>query len=488
MGDHFCNRRFHSLPICCNLLSAVLPSSLPYPWTQDCCYHHSLRNLLRSSPGWPILHQSQGATQILWSGTKSSLLYVPQLTLQGPIIRIGPDEVHVLDPSFIDKVYSMQGRWDKNQGYKRYGNLGHLATIPHALHRNLRAPLNPFFSKQRIAVLEPRIHAQIPRIERRLDEFARSGEPLDVELFFSAVTMDVASEYAMGKTYGNLDMQDFNKHYHGMIPRMGPTWNLSKQLPWLPTFFERLPSDWIRRLEPGMVSFKDFGKQCELEIRSIMAMLKASSSSKEMTHSDTSPTIFHAMLSNPSLPATEESINYMRDEAIVIIGAATVTTSMTFTIILFHLSHNRKILANLRSELDGVPGERPFTLRQIEQLPYLNAVIQEALRMMPGGPNRIGRIAVDHSTTYTQFSKDGTTVDAEYVIPPGYEMSMTQWHLSRDPNIFERPDDFIPDRWIEVNEDGRLSLEKAFAPFVKGTRNCLGMKYGTPFPGCFDTC
>jgi Cytochrome P450 len=124
----------------------------------------------------------------------------------------------------------MQGRWNKNEGYKRYGQIGHLTTIPHALHRTLRAPLNPFFSKQRIAALEPRIQAIVPRMERRLDEHARSKKPLDIELFFSAVTMDVVSEYAMGKSYGNLEMEDFNKHYHGMIPRMGGVFCLSKQL------------------------------------------------------------------------------------------------------------------------------------------------------------------------------------------------------------------------------------------------------------------
>ena len=396
--------------------------------------------------------------------------------MQGPIIRIGPDEVHVLDFAFIDKVYSMHGRWDKNQGYKRYGSLGHLAAIPHALHRSLRAPLNPFFSKQRIAALEPRIVAQIPRMERRLDEFARSGKPLDLELFFSAVTMDVASEFAMGKAYGNLDMQDFNKHFHGMIPRMGPTWSVSKQIPWLPGILEKLPADWIQKMEPGMTSYLDFCERCENEIRVILSMLKASSPSSK-ADPDHCPTIFHALLSNPDLAPTEESIRYMRDEAVTIIGAGTITTSMTFTMIIFHLSHNPIILARLRDELNSVPGERPFTLRQIEQLPYLNAVIQEALRLMPGGPNRVGRIAVDHATTYSQHSKDGGTVVAEYVIPPGYEMSMTQWHLSRNEDVFYRPDEFVPERWTDVDDSEKLRLEKAFAPFVKGTRNCLGMKY-----------
>ena len=370
----------------------------------------------------------------------------------------------------------MQGHWDKNQGYKRYDNLGHLTAIPHAYHRSLRAPLNPFFSKQRIAALEPRIQATIPRMQRRLDDFVRSGIPLDVELFFNAVTMDVASEYAMGKAYGNLDMADFNKHYHGMIPRMGPIWCLSKQLPWLISFFNSIPSSWMRKLEPGLTSFNDFGNQCELEIRSIMSMLKASGYSKESADPDKSPTIFHALLSNPDLRETDDTIRYLRDEAISIIGAGTITTATTMTVMLFHLSHNRTATAKLRQELSKLAGDRPLSLQQIERLPYLNAVILEALRMMPGGPNRVGRIAVDHATTYSRLANDGHTVIAEYIIPPGYEMSMTQWQLSHNEEVFDNPHQFKPERWADASESERRSLESAFAPFVKGTRNCLGMK------------
>ncbi|KAI9880009.1 MAG: hypothetical protein M1823_006774, partial [Watsoniomyces obsoletus] len=94
---------------------------------------------------------------------------------------------------------------------------------------------------------------------------------------------------------------------------------------------------------------------------------------------------------------------------------------MTFTMIFFHVSHNSSILTRLRAELNSVPGTRPLSLRQIEQLPYLNAVIIEALRMMPGGSSRVGRIAVDHAITYPRLSKDGQMVEGEHVIPPGYE-------------------------------------------------------------------
>ncbi len=80
---------------------------------------------------------------------------------------------------------------------------------------------------------------------------------MDVELVFSAFTMDVVSEYAMGKSYGNLDMEDFNKHYHGIISKMGTMWHLSKQFPWLPGIFEALPASWIRKMVASASAWKD---------------------------------------------------------------------------------------------------------------------------------------------------------------------------------------------------------------------------------------
>jgi cytochrome P450 len=118
----------------------------------------------------------------------------------------------------------------------------------------------------------------------------------------------------------------------------------------------------------------------------------------------------------------------------------------------------------------------------LAQLKYLNACIEEGLRMYPPVPSGLPRVTppggaaicgtwisanasrtkqVSHPTQYLTFSK--TTV---YV---------TQYASYTSPTNFRAPNDYIPERWIssEYDSDHKSVLQ----PFSVGPRNCLGKKY-----------
>lgn len=63
----------------------------------------------------------------------------------GPILRIGPDEIHIKDGSFWDEVFQKRPKSDKpSDPGNRFANFGSgFATMDAAHHRALRAPLNP---------------------------------------------------------------------------------------------------------------------------------------------------------------------------------------------------------------------------------------------------------------------------------------------------------------------------------------------------------
>src|ERR1700710_690667 len=71
---------------------------------------------------------------------------------QGPIVRISPYELHVNDPSFFEKLYRQDGRWDKyawaQDAFMVKGAA--LCTSDHDLHKARRLPLNSFFSKVKV--------------------------------------------------------------------------------------------------------------------------------------------------------------------------------------------------------------------------------------------------------------------------------------------------------------------------------------------------
>ncbi|TKA74855.1 hypothetical protein B0A55_05326, partial [Friedmanniomyces simplex] len=122
----------------------------------------------------------------------------------GPIVRIGPNEVHVSDPKFYDILYaSLPARRHKDifaiDGFGLAQSV--IATANHEHHRMRRAALNPFFSTQAVAALEQ--SAVRPKIDEACQAFEKafkSGEPVDIEVLTLALTTDIISQYAFAKS------------------------------------------------------------------------------------------------------------------------------------------------------------------------------------------------------------------------------------------------------------------------------------------------
>jgi cytochrome P450 len=82
---------------------------------------------------------------------------------------------------------------------------------------------------------------------------------------------------------------------------------------------------------------------------------------------------------------------------------------------------------------------------KLETLPYLSAVIKEALRSAGGFSSRIVRVPQNAPLRYK-----------DYVLPPGTAISMSQMLLAWHPDLFEAPHDFQPERWLTTNGAAEL--------------------------------
>lgn len=124
---------------------------------------------------------------------------------------------------------------------------------------------------------------------------------------------------------------------------------------------------------------------------------------KNTDHESSShPTIFHEILSS-DLPPNEKSVSRLWQEGQAIIGAGTETTAWTLSVIAYHVLANPGILSRLLVEMEGKSG-----LKELEQLPYLTAVIQEGLRLSFGVVSHLQRISPDQVLKFN-----------EWEIPPG---------------------------------------------------------------------
>lgn len=149
--------------------------------------------------------------------------------------------------------------------------------------------------------------------------------------------------------------------------------------------------------------------------------------------------------------------------------AGTDTSAITTEWALAELINQPNILRKAAQEIDSVVGKtRLLEESDIPQLPYLQAVVKETLRLHPAGP-LIPR----------KSSRD--CVIAGYHIPAKTHLFVNVWAIHRDPNYWENPLEFNPERFLTGNGDGQLDVRGQhyhFLPFGSGRRSCPGTTLG----------
>ena len=172
-------------------------------------------------------------------------------------------------------------------------------------------------------------------------------------------------------------------------------------------------------------------------------------------------TIFYDVLTNDEVRAQEKETDHLQDEAQTIIAAGTVTTGHILAIVTFYIINDASIREKLQTEVGDLmakTGPSP-KWQQLEQLPYLTAVITEGLRVGYGVSHRLQRLFPDTALQYNG-----------YTVPPMTPVSMTSVLLHDNPEFFPDARTFRPERFLE-----QPSLRKYLVPFSRGSRQCAGL-------------
>ncbi|CAI9301318.1 unnamed protein product [Lactuca saligna] len=144
-----------------------------------------------------------------------------------------------------------------------------------------------------------------------------------------------------------------------------------------------------------------------------------------------------------------------------IFAAGTDTSAITTEWALSELINNPNIMKKAVEEIEKVVGkDRLLQESDIQNLPYLQAIVKETLRLHPTGP-MIPR----------QSTEDCTI--AGYHIPANTTIFINVWALGRDPNHWENALEFRPERFEECNLDVR-GQHFHMMPFGSGRRMCPG--------------
>ncbi|KAK2865258.1 hypothetical protein FQN49_003751 [Arthroderma sp. PD_2] len=170
-------------------------------------------------------------------------------------------------------------------------------------------------------------------------------------------------------------------------------------------------------------------------------------------------------------PETGESLNEERviDE-IITIAITSATTSGLMAFALYFLLKNPEEMAKARNEIDTVLGSnRQITAQDLLRLPYLEAVLNETARLSTAAPGfLVEPVPSDNAGVVT-------LAGGQYQIPKNQTVIVLLAAVNRDPDVFDNPEVFRPERMLgEAYEQLPPGAKKWFG---NGKRYCYGKRF-----------
>ncbi|THC89759.1 hypothetical protein EYZ11_010780 [Aspergillus tanneri] len=393
-----------------------------------------------------------------WYNMRGGRMYLQIQKLHeqyGPVVRITPNEIHLSDPDECDKIYQVGSRYGKDANfYSAFGTDKSTFTTPSPeLHRIKRSALNPFFSRKRVLDLEEVVQQAASKLTKRIREALQSMGRIDLHHGFRAISIDVITDYAFDQCYNFLDDENFGAKFFNMMRDLGPAFWFLQQFPWMQPIALKMPY-WLARLLNKSLTRRILHRQAAgRHVQGVKDAVDRNDKVSRMT-------IFHQLLSPDAadghvVPTVEE----LTDEAYIILAAAADTTGNALTIAAYNVVRNPIIYGQLTTELKEAfpePGAA-MNFLVLEKLPYLTAVIKEALRLSFGVVGRLPRVVPEAGAEF-----------GGYKVPAGTVVSMSPWTMHHNEQLYPNPEKFDPSRWIRSDES--QALEKYLFAFGKGSR------------------
>jgi cytochrome P450 len=152
-------------------------------------------------------------------------------------------------------------------------------------------------------------------------------------------------------------------------------------------------------------------------------------------------------------------------------SGGTDTSSLVLEFAMAELMRNPQQMAKLQGEVRRHTPEGQETVEEedLSNMPYLRALVKETLRLHPPAP-----LLVPH------LSMADCVIDGYYV-PAGTRVIVNTWALGRDPASWEKPEEFMPERFLDDGSAAGLDFKGnhfQFLPFGAGRRICPGINFG----------
>ncbi|KAF8640282.1 hypothetical protein AX16_010177 [Volvariella volvacea WC 439] len=408
-------------------------------------------------PG-PMLHRISKLRMafIAWGG-KQHIHYTELHERYGDVVRIGPNELSIRDARAIQPLIGVNGLpkgpyWEGRMPPNQIQPM--IAIRSKQEHARRRRPWARAFNSTTLRDYEPIINNRTLQLLKHL---SNQRGTVDLAGCISHWSYDFANDLSFGGGSEMMRDGDTQGLWH-LLDSGQKSAIVMSHVPWLGNLLLKYPT----RFGEDLTAFRAYARQ--------------QGTTRKTKGSHTKDLFYHLSDEGGLYPSPPTVAEVVSDAALAII-AGSDTTSSALANLFFFIMTNSATYKRLQAEVDSL-GDDVMNYARHPHLPYLNAVINESLRLYPPVLSGIQRCAP---------AGEGMKTVGPILLPEGTNAILPFYTIHRDPRYFSPcPDSFIPERWL--SREQQLELEPAifrdeksvhlehdaFIPFSTGPMNCVG--------------
>ncbi|KAF1359823.1 cytochrome P450 [Lizonia empirigonia] len=422
---------------------------------------------LRKYPGPWLNSLSEVPAAIALASGRQQAYYRRLHSKYGTIVRVAPNELSFADPNAWQDIHNRKApHMEKHPIFigavaKINGSVGlSMAQLASKDHSRQRRALGYSFSTSALTQQQDIILKQVRKLISQLMVFARNGKDVDITDWYTYTTFDLMGDLAFGEPFGCLDRSGPTEWSRAIIHVfVSGAWEQSiRRVAGINTWLESVLKKLLIPKKAALWRQLHFIKSKEATAKRIK--------DGERDHKD----LMYFVLKN------KEARQDLSDQELIInmtllLSAGSETTANTLTAWTYFVCTHPNVYKRLIEEVRGQfkkAEDIVWDNVQPSELPYLEATIHEAMRLIP-----------PPSASQQRIVPPGGAVICGEHIPEGYAVAVPPVAINRLDINFANPTEFCPQRWLphtDIDWDDRFACDKlqASQPFSLGPRVCIG--------------
>ncbi|XP_040988897.1 cytochrome P450 71A1-like [Juglans microcarpa x Juglans regia] len=307
-------------------------------------------------------------------------------------------------------------------------------------------------SQRRVQAFQFVREEEVAEIVKKIRSSCMNGAAIDLGEMLVTISNDITCRSSLGQKYEGEEGSMNCGHLSRKAIELVGAFCFEDLVPWL---------GWVDVLTGFSARLRRTSKALHAVLDQIIEEHEKSGDSNQSDKKDFVDILLHLRKNGMlDIDITKDNIKAILLDMFV---AGTETTATAMEWAMAELVKNPGVMKKAQEEVRKVVGEKSkVNEADLDQMEYLKCIVKETLRLHPP-------VMVTRSTS-------ASAKLVGYDIPPRTTILINTWAIQRDPKLWDRPEEFLPERFLNNSIDFKGHHDQ-FIPFGMGRRGCPGISF-----------